>query len=75
MDKDYVDQLEKSLKTKKFVPDKGFEGADKSGRGDGPIAFESDFDPFQINKIFDTLKKDKKRSQSVEDDNKKKRKV
>jgi SNW domain-containing protein 1 len=77
IDKDYGDELEKSLKTKRFVPDKGFEGVDRSGggRGDGPVAFESDFDPFQINKIFDTLKGDKKRDASGDDASKKKRKI
>lgn len=67
----------------RFIPDKGFEGADKlsgsgggGGRGDGPVAFETDdnFDPFQISKIFDTLKGDKKRDQAQSDESNKKRK-
>ncbi len=66
------------MKSKRFVPDKGFEGVDKSGggRGEGPVAFEveDNFDPFQINKIFDTLKGDKKREQPQSDDSNKKRK-
>ena len=45
----------------RFVPDKGFEGADKSGRGDGPVAFEqhhqdTNFDPFQIDDFLGNLK-------------------
>ena len=44
------------------MPDKGFEGADKSGgRGDGPVAFEqhhqdTNFDPFQIDDFLGNLK-------------------
>ena len=45
----------------RFVPDKGFEGADSSGRGDGPVAFEqhhqdTNFDPFQIDDFLGNLK-------------------
>jgi hypothetical protein len=66
---------------KRFVPDKGFEGADKSsgGRGDGPVAFEQDknFDPFQIDDFLGNLKQ-KTTSSSKQDDSrepsKKKRK-
>jgi SNW domain-containing protein 1 len=61
LDKEYGNDFDKALSTKRFVPDKGFEGADKSGRGDGPVAFEqhhqdTNFDPFQIDDFLGNLK-------------------
>ena len=64
IDKDYGDEFEKALSTKRFMPDKGFEGADKSSAGtrDGPVAFEqhhtsgANFDPFQIDDFLGNLK-------------------
>lgn len=67
VDKDYGDDFEKALSTKRFVPDKGFEGADsKSGgassaRESGPVVFEqhhhdTNFDPFQIDDFLGNLK-------------------
>jgi hypothetical protein len=66
IDKEYGDDFDKALSTKRFVPDKGFEGADKSsatsGREGGPVAFEqhhhdTNFDPFQIDDFLGNLKK------------------
>jgi SNW domain-containing protein 1 len=62
VDKDYGDEFEKALGTKRFVPDKGFEGAEKNGgRGEGPVAFEqghdANFDPFKIDDFLGNLKK------------------
>jgi len=61
LDKEYGDDFEKALSSKRFVPDKGFEGADKVGpRDNGPVAFEqhqdSNYDPFQIDDFLGNLK-------------------
>jgi SNW domain-containing protein 1 len=61
LDKEYGDDFEKDLSSKRFVPDKGFEGADKVGpRDSGPVAFEqhqdTNFDPFQIDDFLGNLK-------------------
>lgn len=77
-DKEYGEDFEKALGTKRFVPDKGFEGADKSAsRGEGPVAFEQDknFDPFQIDDFLGNLKqKTNKQDDSSREPSKKKRK-
>jgi hypothetical protein len=65
-DKEYGDDFENALNTKRFVPDKGFEGAEKGQkRVGGPVAFEqqsqeADFDPFQIDDFLGNLKKTKR---------------
>jgi hypothetical protein len=62
----------------RFVPDKGFQGADKVGtRPDGPVVFEQEtnFDPFQIDDFLGNLKqKSSKPDESVKEPSKKKRK-
>jgi SNW domain-containing protein 1 len=69
LDKEYGDDFEEALTSKRFVPDKGFEGADKStGRSDGPVAFEqhhadANFDPFQIDDFLGNLKTSSKRKE------------
>lgn len=62
IDKEYNEDFEKQLNTRRFVPDKGFQGADKTeSRGEGPVAFEqhhdANFDPFQIDDFLGNLKK------------------
>ena len=60
LDKEYNDDFDEALKTRRFVPDKGFEGADKvGGRESGPVVFEQheDFDPFKIDDFLGNLKK------------------
>ena len=58
----------------RFVPDKGFEGAERSGGAsrDGPVAFEKEtnFDPFQIDDFLGNLKQKTARggSSSKQDD-------
>jgi len=79
IDKEYGDDFEKALGTKRFVPDKGFSGAEKSGpRPDGPVAFEQEtnFDPFQIDDFLGNLKQKSsaKQDESVKEPSKKKRK-
>ncbi|XP_065178525.1 SNW domain-containing protein 1-like [Sycon ciliatum] len=55
-----VDELLKQQK--RFVPDKGFAGADGSGRrDDGPVQFEKeDADPFNLENFFQYAKKGKR---------------
>ena len=83
LDKEYGNEFEKALGTKRFVPDKGFEGADKSGpRGEGPVALEkhhdTNFDPFKIDDFLGNLKTGGSKRQSEptkeHDSDKKKRK-
>ena len=78
LDKDYGDEFQQALSTKRFVPDKGFEGAEasKGGRGDGPVAFEQEtnFDPFQIDDFLGNLKRNKSDAPNEKDSHKKKRK-
>ena len=47
----------------RFVPDKGFEGAERGMRRDGPVQFErdEDEDPFGLNKFLKDAKEAKKR--------------
>lgn len=45
----------------RFVPDKGFAGADGGRRDDGPVQFEKeDADPFNLENFFDIAKKGKR---------------
>lgn len=75
IDKEYGEDFEKALGTKRFVPDKGFEGADKSSRGEGPVVFEQDknFDPFQIDDFLGNLKQKSKQDDSREPSKKKRK--
>lgn len=68
INKEYGDEFESTLATKRFVPDKGFDGAAGGERGHkregGPVAFEqqqdTNFDPFQIDDFLGNLKKAKR---------------
>lgn len=75
MDKDiYGDDVDKLMKTSKFVPDKGFSGADPSQRRDGPVQFEREpDDPFGLNLGFLTDAKKAKRPTEDRDSSKSKR--
>ena len=73
VDKEYGDDFEKALSTKRFVPDKGFEGAEKESAGrSGPVEFEkhqdTNFDPFQIDDFLGTLKSSSSSKRDQEDD-------
>jgi len=61
----YGDDLDKLIKTNRFVPDKEFSGTDRSGgaRRDGPVQFEKDEDedPFGLNVFLDAAKRGQKR--------------
>jgi SNW domain-containing protein 1 len=75
MDKDiYGDDVDKLMKTSKFVPDKGFSGADPSQRRNGPVQFEREpDDPFGLNLGFLTDAKKAKRPTEDRDSSKSKR--
>jgi len=64
MDKDYDDDIESLMKsTKRFVPDKEFDGVDASQTRDGPVQFEKEEeDPFQLDKFLQEAKTGRKRT-------------
>lgn len=77
IDKEYGDEFEKALGTRRFVPDKGFAGAEATGgRVDGPVAFEQEtnFDPFQIDDFLGNLKQKSKVDDRGDEPKSKKRK-
>ena len=55
----YGDDIESIAKQKRFVPDRGFDGADQSApRGSGPVQFEKDADDvFGVDKPLAEVKK------------------
>lgn len=59
----YGGDLDKIVNTNRFVPDKDFAGADRSGQTQrsGPVQFEKEDDIFQLDKFLDTAKKGSKR--------------
>ncbi|MFH4974650.1 hypothetical protein AB6A40_001359 [Gnathostoma spinigerum] len=64
LDKDlYGDDLDKIINTSRFVPDRGFSGAESgSGRTAGPVQFEKDEeDIFGLGKLLQSAKEVKKR--------------
>jgi SNW domain-containing protein 1 len=65
LDKDvYGDDLDKIINTNRFVPDKGFAGAEAGTRGSGPVQFEREQDVFGLSDLFN---KDKKRGAEKDD--------
>nr|CAD7608405.1 unnamed protein product [Timema genevievae] len=64
VDKDvYGDDLDKLIKTNRFVPDKEFTGTDRSGATrSGPVQFEKDEeDPFGLDQFLNQAKRASKR--------------
>ncbi|XP_055328590.1 SNW domain-containing protein 1-like [Paramacrobiotus metropolitanus] len=68
----YGDDFDEIVKTNRFVPDKGFEGADRAQRRDGPVQFERhaaaakderEADPFGLDKFLGEAKKGAKRNE------------
>jgi len=52
----YGDDIEEIAKQKRFVPDKGFDGADPSApRGSGPVQFEQDI--FGVDELLADVKR------------------
>ncbi|GMR57303.1 hypothetical protein PMAYCL1PPCAC_27498 [Pristionchus mayeri] len=63
LDKDvYGDDLDKVLSTNRFVPDKGFSGADGQGSTarSGPVQFEKEADVFGLGDLFQNVTKKRK---------------
>uniref|UniRef100_A0A3Q3VJS3 SNW domain-containing protein 1 n=1 Tax=Mola mola TaxID=94237 RepID=A0A3Q3VJS3_MOLML len=55
IDKDaYSDDFDTLMQNNRFVPDKGFSGADHAQRRDGPVQFEED--PFGLDKFLEQAK-------------------
>ena len=75
LDKDlYGDDVEKIVKTSRFVPEKGFSGTDPSQSRDGPVQFErGEEDPFGLKLDFLTEAKTHKRQAGERDSNKSKK--
>lgn len=46
-------EIAKLSSTSRFVPDRGFQGADAAGPRDGPVQFEKADDPFGIDKFLE----------------------
>nr|CAB3266452.1 SNW domain-containing protein 1-like [Phallusia mammillata] len=73
------DDIDKLIKSNRFVPDKGFKGADPSQSREGPVQFEKDEDLFGLNKFMEQAKQARKRpteastSKSSHDKSKRKR--
>ncbi|KAL3242632.1 hypothetical protein MRX96_002409 [Rhipicephalus microplus] len=65
----YGEDLEKLMKTSRFVPDKEFSGTDRSSRRDGPVQFErlEEEDPFGLDKFLTEAKKASKRPTEEQD--------
>ena len=73
----YGGSIEEIKKSKRFVPDKGFAGADESsgGRGSGPVQFEKDAeDIFGIDKLLTDAKRGSKRGADEKHEKSKRRK-
>lgn len=70
IDKDiYGDDLDKLIKTNRFVPDKEFSGTDRSSRREGPVQFEpQEDDPFGLDKFLTEAKKASKRPSDLDRD-------
>jgi len=68
----YGDDIEEIAKQKRFVPDKGFEGADASApRGSGPVQFEKDI--FGVDELLADVKRGSKRGTDRDDKDSKRR--
>jgi len=68
-DKDiYGEDLDKLIKTNRFVPDKEFSGTDRTSRREGPVQFErqEEDDPFGLDKFLTEAKKASKRPSEME---------
>ncbi|XP_044728156.1 puff-specific protein Bx42 [Chrysoperla carnea] len=57
----YGDDLEKIVKSNRFVPDKEFSGTDRNMQRSGPVQFERDEDPFGLDQFLTQAKRASKR--------------
>lgn len=72
----YGEDLNKIIKTNRFVPDKEFTGTDRNGPGrSGPVQFEKEEDPFGLDQFLSQAKRASKRKEPerTERDKKKRR--
>ncbi|KAL1512974.1 hypothetical protein ABEB36_002469 [Hypothenemus hampei] len=77
VDKDMYggEDLEKAIKTSRFVPDKEFSGTDRSGAGrSGPVQFEKEEDPFGLDQFLSQAKRASKRKEPEKRDDRDKKK-
>lgn len=72
----YGDDLEKIIKTNKFVPDKEFGGTDRSAAAarSGPVQFEKEEDPFGLDQFLSQAKRASKRKEPEKRDDREKKK-
>ncbi|KRX45925.1 SNW domain-containing protein 1 [Trichinella patagoniensis] len=59
----YGTDLDRIISTNRFVPDKGFSGADDASKRSGPVQFErsEEDDPFGLGQLLRSVKEQKKR--------------
>ncbi|XP_060518560.1 SNW domain-containing protein 1 [Cylas formicarius] len=77
IDKDVYggEELEKAIRTNRFVPDKEFSGTDRSGAGrSGPVQFEKEEDPFGLDQFLSQAKRASKRKEPEKRDDRDKKK-
>ncbi|XP_023715014.2 puff-specific protein Bx42 [Cryptotermes secundus] len=69
LDKDvYGDDLDKLIKTNRFVPDKEFSGTDRTATRSGPVQYEKEGeDPFGLDKFLTQAKRASKRPKDDRD--------
>lgn len=72
----YGDDIEKIIKTNRFVPDKEFSGTDRSATRAGPVQFEKEKeeDPFGLDQFLNQAKRASKRPKEDRRDDRSKRK-
>ncbi|KAG5897449.1 hypothetical protein JTB14_002710 [Gonioctena quinquepunctata] len=69
------DDLEKVIRTNRFVPDKEFGGTDRNAGGrSGPVQFEKEEDPFGLDQFLSQAKRASKRKEPEKRDDRDKRK-
>ena len=75
LDKDvYGEDLDKVLSTNRFVPDKGFSGAEAAAARSGPVQFEKEADVFGLGDLFQKVTKKREGGKDDDrDDNKRSR--
>lgn len=77
IDKDMYggEDLDKAIRTNRFVPDKEFGGTDRSGTSrSGPVQFEKEEDPFGLDQFLSQAKRASKRKEPEKRDDRDKKK-
>ena len=73
IEKEYGEDINKIIKTNKFVPDKEFTGTDRTVTRSGPVQFEKEEDPFGLDQFLSQAKRANKRKEPEKTDRDKKR--